>query len=483
MTVGKKTNLYSVFHIAKIVLQTKTPLSIASGKDDLIHDNLLVRDANGLPSIPGTSLAGVLRHLYTQLTDIDQAEALFGCAKSKEKKEESPSLVQVSWGYLHDADDNPVEDLLQPGDTKFKNDGVLRDARQSIPVKRDHVRINDKGVARKGKRSKFDKVSLTAGHRFSVELSLWSDQNPDPRWDSLLNILKQPAFRLGSSTRRGLGKMELVRCYSNVFELSKTSSSDYEKFQEISPSLADYTSLKKQEEIKTDHEKTFKLDLAPEKGGFRFGGGIEPLSQNNAKHPPDLVPVTERMIEWDENNTGSLGRRKLLIPASGIKGALRHRSAYYYNLLTGENTHVDNNTAVSRLFGHVDEDENEARPGLVIIDDQYLDIDHIFSMQLEHTSIDRFTGGVREHMLFSEELVGNQKPMELTICLLEDKKRIDQDDPAIYKSFELALKDLQEGRLAIGAGSGRIGSGFFREPSNLQNSQNNKKKEVNNEVC
>jgi CRISPR/Cas system CMR subunit Cmr4 (Cas7 group RAMP superfamily) len=52
------------FHICCLVLETVSPLSIATGRDDDLFDNLLVCDANNLPAIPGTSFAGVLRHLY-----------------------------------------------------------------------------------------------------------------------------------------------------------------------------------------------------------------------------------------------------------------------------------------------------------------------------------------------------------------------------------------------------------------------------------
>jgi len=45
--------------LLRLVLESVTPLSIGTGRGNGVFDNLLVRDPNGLPGIPGTSLAGV----------------------------------------------------------------------------------------------------------------------------------------------------------------------------------------------------------------------------------------------------------------------------------------------------------------------------------------------------------------------------------------------------------------------------------------
>lgn len=489
MTKERNTNLFSVFHIARIVLQTVTPLSIASGQTDTIHDNLLVRDANDLPAIPGSCFAGVLRSLYENQYGQEETEALFGTAKHKEVQHESPSLVGVSWGCIHDAKDLPVEGLLDPENSRFRTDALLRDARQIIPVRRDHVQISDKGVALKREMAKFDRVSLTAGHRFSIELSLWSNENPDPRWYKLLDMLQHPEFRLGGNTRRGLGSLKVKRCYANIFDLGDTD--DLEKFRNISPLLSEYAHLSRhQVEGGACGRDMIVLKLTPEDDGYRFGGGLEPLSNNDTGHPPDLIPVTEKEVEWRDNK-GSISSRKVLIPATALKGPLRHRTAYYYNLLTGEKVDADRCKAVTRLFGYVkrnnDSAESQAKAGNLLIDDQYQPLDSISSLHMEHTSIDRFTGGVREHMLFSEELVVQkctpETPLAFKIYFLEDRELLKQEEPLIMKALEFALDDLKNGRLALGAGSGRVGSGYFQGSWHWKKSdQNEKKRRKNNEI-
>ncbi len=85
------------FYLARLTLETLTPLSIGTGAADGVFDVELVRDANGLPTIPGSSLAGVLRHLYWQTYGESDKEIqrLFGFQSLNEGE---PSKLHVSWG-------------------------------------------------------------------------------------------------------------------------------------------------------------------------------------------------------------------------------------------------------------------------------------------------------------------------------------------------------------------------------------------------
>ena len=52
----------TIRYIARFVVEAATPLAVGSGNKGLTIDRLVIKDANGLPFIPGTSLAGVVRH-------------------------------------------------------------------------------------------------------------------------------------------------------------------------------------------------------------------------------------------------------------------------------------------------------------------------------------------------------------------------------------------------------------------------------------
>jgi hypothetical protein len=71
-----------------------------------------------------------------------------------------------------------------------------------------------------------------------------------------------------------------------------------------------------------------------------------------------------------------------------------------------------------------------------------------------HNAIDRFTGGVRDRLLFSEELLWQD---EMELALLIHTARLGED---ARQALRLALDDLISGRLALGAGAGK-GHGRF----------------------
>jgi len=489
------------FYIARLVLETCTPLSIATGRTDGMADNLIVRDANGLPAIPGSSLAGVLRHSYQRRYDVPETEKLFGSPKLTEKDQEksakdkeeqdqtdNPSFVHISWGCVHDRSDKPVEGLLNPKPEKEPrwNDELLKDARQENPIQRDQVKLNHRGVSNAKKQGKFDRTSLTTGHRFSVEISLWSEEN-DPRvWKNLLNLLQRPDFRLGGGTRRGLGKLKIVRCYEGQFDLQ--NEKQFNQFSELSQSLSKTTHLQKSEIKSDDQLPKITLELTP-LDGYRFGGGIESLAKKGSKKA-DLMAVTEHCVKW-ENGRGKLTKYKqVVIPASSVKGALSHRVAYHYNALNGvfadqvlkepekaiediKQYVEENNEAVQALFGYVkdkpkndetDKQKESAQVGCLIFDDVYLkrtETQEVQAVEYFHNSINRFTGGVREGALFSEEVVTDKQAFELniTVALPSDKKDIKLNK--VWKALQLALNDLANGCLALGAGGGR-GHGYFK---------------------
>jgi len=158
---------------------------------------------------------------------------------------------------------------------------------------------------------------------------------------------------------------------------------------------------------------------------------------------------------------------RLVVPWSGIKGAIAHRVAYHYNRIerrfatpktSAEQLAewAENNPAVIELFGQVKDDGN-GRAGRVIGHDLHL-VEQPISI-MPHNSIDRFTQGVRDGLLFSEELVsGNSDPMTLSLVILDAA----QADARALTALDRALEDLVHGRLALGGGrshgycSGRI---------------------------
>ena len=445
-------NLYDhhCYHMARLVLETVTPLSIASGSSDGVFDTLLVRDANDLPAIPGTSLAGVLRSLL----DEKQAERLFGYADGNVGE---ASRVQVSWGCIHDSNNQPVEGLQleAEGQKRLKDDTLLKLASESQPLVRDHVKIDHRGTA--SDQAKFDRTALPAGYRFSVEISLWSDATEDPDWNLLLSLFTSPALRLGGATRRGYGALSCISAHGRSFDLR--NAEDFQLFSGNSRHIGNTESLPPiQIKPATDTSiETANVSLEAE-DFWRFGQGNEPVTQS-AK-PADLLPDLEPRVIW-ENNRGKLLLGMVRIPASGIKGAIAHRTAYHYSCLTDAfdtEKLPEENPALRYLFGYTDKEE--AHAGAIIINDEFIPVSDSQFSQMMHNAIDRFTGGVQQGALFSEELCF-KAPINFSLLLLHNKlsRDFEHHDLAL-KSFELALQDLADGRLSLGAAANR-GHGYF----------------------
>lgn len=121
----------------------------------------------------------------------------------------------------------------------------------------------------------------------------------------------------------------------------------------------------------------------------------------------------------------------------------------------------ERNDAVRALFGFaVDrQDEESAQRGRVLIDDVFLDAEHVKPKVFSHVMIDRFTGGAKAGALFNEEVASTKEEIILTIHVDEAAFKV-EDGPLIRSAFEEALLDLTNGQLPLGGGTAK-GHGIF----------------------
>lgn len=462
-------------HLARFTLEAATPLSLTSGSVDGVYDTALAMDANDLPTIPGSSLAGVLRHLTAATHGEAAAEELFGYQHRGGSHDDSGrgSRLRVAWGCLLDSRGSAVEGLwLGPQRRRLETDPLLSALlrQKEAPITRSRVRIGARGAA--ADRGKFDRAVLPAGHRFACELSLYSGQSPDPAWQPLLALLGDPRLRLGGATRAGLGRMRLVTLHSAVLDLR--SADGARAFRRLGKAIDDVDSLPARPTPEAAPPTGWQAMALPLRATdyWRVGQGDDALGQGYDKLP-DALPAVEEHIYWDPRGHG---RRKLalaLLPGSAVKGALAHRVAWYANCIERNwaDDHEDvaqwdksdpeaGSAAVLELFGYSKHQARRNEPtgqaGRVFIDDALMEVSAAQVSQLMHNAIDRFTGGVRDRLLFSEELLW-QTPV--TLNLLIHSRGL---SATARQALDLALEDLRQGRLALGAGGGR-GHGRFRE--------------------
>ena len=445
--------------LAHIIIEAKTPLKVGGGKNDLFLDAPVQRDFNGLPMILGTSVAGILRRAFEDNAGKDAVNKIFGTRREekgrseKESEDENLNLIGsrliVSNALLVDENGKVCEQLLS-GKSEFLRYFDI------LPI-RDHVAIGANGAAKDA--GKFDEEVVFKGTRFKFSLELDGSKE---EFEEILNLLCDPTLRLGSGSSKGFGLLGILEIKWGEFELYEYTSS----LNDNPHGLSDF-------DLKGEINEKFikyELKISPD-DFFMFGSGF---GDNEADH----TPVLESVIDYKNER---LSKRKILIPASSVKGALSHRTAFYFNKINkqfSEKAKVGNeNQAVREIFGYEKSKTENGAKGKILLSDCFLDYDEVKDTKVfEHVSIDRFTGGAIDAALFQEKAIAQRNNFEIEVEIEPDKtdkkgkKRSGFCVEILVKSnvskasldaFEAALNDVIKGHLPLG-GATTKGYGFFK---------------------
>lgn len=439
---------YTTRYISRITLEAMTPFAIGSGEKDLLTDALVIKDINGLPFLPGTSLAGVIRSACDN-KELDLTP--FGYQDNDEGK---GSCVIFSDGVMIGKTGKPIDGLKV-----IDKDDAFYSHFKTLPI-RQHIRINPKGVS--DNHGKFDEQVTYKGTRFCFEMELLSTGSDTEAklYEAMLETLRCETFRVGSGTRSGFGLMKVVSMQRRDYDLN--TSADLESYISRSASLGAPLEGAKEitsNTIPNEKWKLYTLKLKP-KDFFLFSSGM-------GDDEADITPVNEAQIKWVDN-IPHFKEHCILIPATSIKGVLAHRTAYNWNKLTkrfidgeGEKPLTDNdNPAVVAIFGKSGEDaKQDTRRGNIMLSDIILPLEKEKDVEksMSHVAIDRFTGGSIDGALFTEK-VTNGRSMEITLFIYVLKESIKDDN--IRNAFEKSLQDITEGLLPLGGGANR-GYGVF----------------------
>jgi len=468
-------------HLARLVLEADSALSIGARKGGERDDLQLVVDAMGLPTIPASGLAGALRAMAKERYGNAFAKAIFGHLSPTGGQR---SRLVVSWGVCHGDDDRPMEAIPAEIEGPRWASPLVRRLRNlaDVPIKRDRVALDHRATA--VAQRKFDRSVVPKGARFTVELRLWGADLAEQDWQHLTGLFVAPGLRLGGATRSGLGRLRVERAVGRSFDLADPG--DAEAFRLLParfdhpvalPSLA----LRAAEEG-VETELHCVLTLRPE-GFLRIGQGDTPFlpASDGEKNGSVLAQKSEPEVSWVGGRGIITPEARPLIPGSSVKGALADRVAFHAHRASGR--FVDNATEtggwlaappgtaapealtaydksthcpeVQEIFG-VAGGQQGAQAGRLIVDDAWLARpDTRGAMRVTHNVIDRFTGGVREHLLFTEEVLF-QPAVQLELRLRQAATL----SPGARQALRDALDDLTGGLLPLGAASTR-GNGFF----------------------
>jgi CRISPR/Cas system CSM-associated protein Csm3 (group 7 of RAMP superfamily) len=393
----------------KLVLKGKikllSPLIIGGGEDEE-SDIDVIKDKQGNPFIPATSLIGILRHFVTG-NEINSDE------------------LKRFWGYSKEK--NTIGSSVSCSDL----DLVLNT--ESNIVIRDGVKIDNK-TGRAEDKGKYDYEVIEPGAEFNLKLIAdYSDDNQKvfarKMFGSIIHYLSNSEISLGAKTNNGLGKVTLSESY--VF--------DYD-FNEKKNVIA-WLSNKETDKIKI----TERFDII--KKQFTINAYFDLKTSVIIKS----YPTDPKLPDSVNIKSGGIN----VIPGTSIKGAIRSRAEKILN------TKSKPEILSKNLFGFVDENDTDstAIKSKLRIEETTLDNEKFAEEIQSRIKIDRFTGGTIAGKLFdSMPLFRNKKDGKEKVINI--KMSINDFEDHEAGLLLLVLKDLWSGDLPLG-GEKNVGRGVL----------------------
>lgn len=280
-------------------LLVEEPLHVGALADDLECDMPLQRDGCGRIVIPGTSLAGALRAwTYRRFPDLRD-------------------LLDGFWGHQPDDTDEGAASFCLVNDALIEGGAPLEEIVHRVRLDAHTA------TAREG--GKFDQAVLARGQRlsFSLELEVPNDTALAEQYRALLGWimcdLQDGLVRLGGGKQHGLGtvRAQPIEIHEHAFTLAGFRARAQARLQDQKASIARAGGKIALDALKKD-------SLEPQ--------AVEELSLRVEWHP---VGALMSKAPFDGNAVDILplvahidkARLALVLPGTGIRGALRHTLA------------------------------------------------------------------------------------------------------------------------------------------------------------
>lgn len=386
----------------------RSPLAIGSGEND-VTDKDIIKDARGIPFIPATSIAGIIRE---KLISLDEK-------KAKE--------------YLGDIVKNTGEgnSSRNPSCIMFY-DGLMKTGSDFYISVRDSVALDDCKTAKDG--AKFDMEILEPGvvFRTYIEQS-FDDKHAADYGAEIARIFKGEDLFLGAKTMRGYGAIGNVNVKEIEFDLRESASVDKWLGFDLFGEEAGWKDYIPEGEKETGKRLVLSLK---QRGGISIRRYTTKVSKND-----ETQPDSESLTLYSKDLKGG---EIAVIPGTSWAGAFRHRMKDFGVDVEGKGS----------VFGFVkgEGSNDKARSRIRFSESQITDGKFI---KMSRNAIDRFTGGTVDGALFTERSYygGTTK---LTISWNDPSSMPDSEQ----KALAATITDLHFGFLAVG-GETSIGRGLF----------------------
>ena len=331
----------------KLILKQLSPLRISAG-DAAETDSDVLRDKRGLPFVPGSSIAGVLRDML----ETDKAGSIFGYINGNTIKE---SRIKIS-------------------DAVLSNDTKVEDIRIST---RDGVGLDEWGCAVKGSKYDFQIVECDKEYNAIIDYETGEKEDIENVLDDLFGKIAAYDIRFGARTSRGYGLFKVViRKKSFTFPGDAAKWLEFDPFEkdafEVSDEIKPVKTVEEYDRVDIDFhiEGTFNIRVKSTKYEVEDDGT-----------KPDSVPLMDM-------------KGNAVIPGTAWAGAIRHhmcKLAKEYGL--GEKI-----ADVNALFGKMPAGEDHKK-SKIYFSETVLDTGSYVTVS--RIALDRFTQAPRNGAVFT----------------------------------------------------------------------------------
>ena len=405
----------------------------AEGEDD--KDIHVLRNKEGMPYIPGTSLAGVLR-AFVEADDPEAGALIFGTPQARYSNAALELQSAIS-----------IYDVKLSNARTIVRDGVSIDGVTGVAVEHH----------------KFDYEAIDSGAHGILQLEITlrgihaaEQENLDAALERLRGRLLG-GFYLGAHTTKGFGRAHMSNLTVNRYDVRQPK----DVLAWLSPERKE-ASCHEQYEGNTEQRVYAAEDFVID-ADFALAHSL--IIRDYDKATRDAQSSGDTSISA-VMKTDSRGR--YIIPGTSLKGVLRHRSAYILQqlgaaVLPSEAWQLGREEAlVEYTMGPSPETmklrPNEAKRRSRFLVDEAVITQGVIAKEQSRNRIDRFTGGTIDTALFTTKPIWQKKREEPVVRLHFGVKAAESWEAGLAL---LLLKDLWLGRTAIG-GEKSIGRGTLK---------------------
>lgn len=415
----------------QMTLCLQSPLRIGNGKNEESDSDILL-DGRGVPFIPGSSLAGIIRHRSEEIhKDSESLKRLFGYIKKSGETDESVEAVTSS---------------LIIGDATLVNSEQPKNVKVGL---RDGIRLGEWGTVVGN--SKYDFQIAETSEEFKAVIEWTGDDN---QYKEEIEKILEPIFQhyiergftVGAKTSRGYGRCS-VKFSKREFVLPKELESwlafhpyrenAFDKKNSLLSGKADDKEIIVELSGKADDRESIVEISFKMVGAFSVRVNTAKIEITEEGVVPDAVPM--------ENYEGSP-----VIPGTSWAGAFRH---HMHALLrdVGVAEKSEEMKDLDRFYGI----EGKGSIGKSRLSFSETAISNAKRYAFSRNALDRFTAIPRTGALYTEVLcIGGEG--KLIISFREE----DMKEP--YRSLLAAcIVDLHHGLLAVG-GETAVGRGMLK---------------------